>query len=214
MNITIIGVGNVGRALGPRWAELGHTVIYAVRDPESERHAELLARTHNGRAAKVETATAGADVVLIAVPWDAAEAVARGLVLNPFTIVIDATNPLLPAFAGLDPNSTPSGGERMAEWTGAARLIKAFSTTGSANMTNPAYPGAAPAMFLAGDDASAKEVIGQLATAIGFDPVDAGPLFMSRAVEEIALLWIRLAYVHGNGPNIAFALLRRSSPEP
>ena len=209
MNITMIGVGNVGRALGPRWADLGHTITYAVRDPESERHAELLDQTHNGRAATVDAATAGADVVLIAVPWDAAESVARGLTLGPTTIVIDATNPLLPAFAGLDPEAAPSGGERIAEWTGSTRVVKSFSTTGSANMTNPGYPGASPAMLLAGDDASAKEVVAKLAAGVGFEPVDAGPLFMSRALEEMALLWIRLAYVHGNGPNIAFALLRR-----
>lgn len=64
-------------------------------------------------------------------------------------------------------------------------------------------------MFLAGDDAAAKTVVAALAASLGFDPVDVGPLSESRSLEELALLWIRLAYVHGNGPGFAFAILRR-----
>jgi hypothetical protein len=39
--------------------------------------------------------------------------------------------------------------------------------------------------------------------------VDIGRLDRSRALEEIALTWVQLAYARGNGPGIAFALLRR-----
>jgi 8-hydroxy-5-deazaflavin:NADPH oxidoreductase len=209
MKITVIGVGNVGRALGPRWASLGHTVIYGVRDPDADRHAPLVAATRGGKVASVESAIIGADVVLLGVPWSAAESVARSLDVGPNTVVLDATNPLLPGFAGLDPEATPSGGELISRWTGSSRVVKAFSTTGSGNMISAEYANAVPAMFLAGDDADAKSIAASLASSIGFDPIDVGALSASRSLEEVALLWIRLAYVFGHGPNIALSLLRR-----
>ena len=33
MKIGIIGTGNVGSALGTRWAGLGHTVMFGARNP-------------------------------------------------------------------------------------------------------------------------------------------------------------------------------------
>jgi 8-hydroxy-5-deazaflavin:NADPH oxidoreductase len=209
MKITVVGVGNVGRALGPRWASLGHAVTYGVRDPDADRHAPLLASTIGGRVASVESAIIGADGVLLGVPWSAAESVARSLGVGPNTVVLGATNPLLPGFVGLDPGATPSDGELISRWTGSSRVVKAFSTTGSGNMISVEYGNAVPAMFLAGDDADAKLIAAGLASSIGFDPVDVGALSASRSLEEVALLWIRLAYVFGHGPNIAFSLLRR-----
>jgi 8-hydroxy-5-deazaflavin:NADPH oxidoreductase len=209
MNITVIGVGNVGQALGPRWASLGHAVTYGVRDPEADRHGPLLAKTPEGRVVSVENAMIGADVVLLGVPWSAAESVARSLEINSNTVVLDTTNPLLPGFTGLDPLATPSGGELISRWTGSSRVVKAFSTTGSGNMTSADYPNGTPAMFFAGDDVEAKLIAAELASSIGFDPIDVGALSASRSLEEVALLWIRLAYVFGHGPDIALALLRR-----
>jgi 8-hydroxy-5-deazaflavin:NADPH oxidoreductase len=210
MFITVIGVGNVGRALGPRWADLGHVVTYGVRDPEADRHAALLAKTPGGKVESVENAMIGADVAVLAVPWGSAESVARSLEVNPNTVVLDTTNPLLPGFSGLDPQATPSGAELIRRWTGSPRVVKAFSTTGSGNMTSTEYPNATPAMFLAGDDVEAKLIAAELASSIGFDPIDVGGLNAARSLEEVALLWIRLAYVFGHGPDIALALLRRN----
>ncbi|MBI1350013.1 MAG: hypothetical protein GC156_02715 [Actinomycetales bacterium] len=92
---------------------------------------------------------------------------------------------------------------------GSTRVVKAFNTTGSENMTDPDYSGQRPVMLVAGDDAAAKGLTMDLAEGIGFDAVDAGPLAAARDLEHLAMLWIRLAYSLGNGPDIAFSLLRR-----
>ena len=76
-------------------------------------------------------------------------------------------------------------------------------------MANADYGGEKPSMFLCGDDAEAKKVVAGLAAELDFEPVDCGPLNMARSLEQLALLWIRLAYSQGFGPNIAFRLLRR-----
>jgi predicted dinucleotide-binding enzyme len=203
VEIGIIGAGRVGRALGTRWSALGHAVRYGVRDPTEARHDELRAA---GGAPMVTTASGavdGADVVLVSLPWPATEAVTT--TLDPGdAVVIDATNPR--AAGDTDPRS---GAERLAQWTGSDRVVKAFNTTGSANMADPRYPGGAPAMFLAGDDTAACDTVASLAAELGFDPVRTGGLDTAADLEHLATIWIRLAYPLGHGPDLAFALLRR-----
>ncbi len=196
--IAVIGAGRVGTALGRRWAAGGHDVVYGVRDPGADRHAELTATAEPGDA------VAGADVVLVALPWAATEAVLTGLEVGD-AVVLDATNPL----AAGDDDPTASGGERVARWLGSARVVKAFNTTGSANMADPSRYPVAPLLPVAGDDEAAKAVALGLATELGLDAVDVGPLAAARDLEHLAALWIRLAYPLGHGPDIAFALVRR-----
>jgi 8-hydroxy-5-deazaflavin:NADPH oxidoreductase len=64
-------------------------------------------------------------------------------------------------------------------------------------------------MFHAGDDAAAKAIAAQLASDIGFDAVDAGPLANSRFLEMLASFWGTLAYGQKMGREIGFRLLRR-----
>ena len=61
-------------------------------------------------------------------------------------------------------------------------------------------------MPVAGDDSAAKQIAMDLATALGFEAVDAGPLANAHALEEMVRVWIALSQVHGRG--VAFALSR------
>jgi len=64
-------------------------------------------------------------------------------------------------------------------------------------------------MIVCGDDEEAKRVVADLATSMGFEAIDAGPLRIARLLEPLAMLWIHLALVRGMGTGIAFRLLRR-----
>jgi 8-hydroxy-5-deazaflavin:NADPH oxidoreductase len=64
-------------------------------------------------------------------------------------------------------------------------------------------------MFYCGDDASAKKAAAQLASDLGFEPIDAGGLTSARLLEPICMLWIRLAYGQGMGRDFAFRIMRR-----
>jgi len=90
-----------------------------------------------------------------------------------------------------------------------AKVVKAFDTTGANNMANSTYGGGKLMMPVAGDDADAKKTVMGLAADLGFEPIDAGPLAMSRYLEPTAMLWIKLAYAQGMGREFGFALLRR-----
>jgi len=116
---------------------------------------------------------------------------------------------LLPALAGLDVGTTTSGGERVAEWADRCKVVKVFNTTGFNIMANPKFGADRSVMLYCGDDALAKAVAKQLADALGYDPVDAGPLANARYLEPFAMVWIWLALKGGLGRDIAFKLMRR-----
>jgi predicted dinucleotide-binding enzyme len=123
-------------------------------------------------------------------------------------IVIDATNPLAPDMSlAVGPND--SAGETVARLAPGARVVKAFNTTGANNMADSRYGAGKLVMLVAGDDAEAKTTTISLATDLGFEAVDAGPLAMSRHLEPMAMVWIKLAIVQNLGRNFGFALLRR-----
>ncbi len=220
MRIAILGSGNVGGTLGRRWATLGHDVAFGVRDPQRGA-AAVKGGSGDGAlpaGARVTTpadAVRGADVLLLATPWPAVPTALAELGPGALDgiVLLDATNPL---GAGLRLESGPggaSGAEQVQALAPTARVVKVFNTTGFDNMRDPAYNGAASVMFYAGDDAAAKQVAHQLASALGFDAVDAGPLQRARELEHLAVLWISLAMGVGGTPSlgrsIAFQLMRR-----
>jgi hypothetical protein len=202
MRIAIIGAGKVGMALGHGWARDGHDVVFGVRNPAGK---EVLV----GRAAGIAEAVRDAAVVVLATPWDAVDSAVGAAGSLDGKILVDCTNPILPALAGLSVGTTESAAERIAAQVPRARVVKAFNTTGSGNMENPRFGAERLTMFYCGDDAEAKRTVEPLIVTLGFAPVDAGPLQAARYLEPLAMLWIHLAYRMGHGPNIGLQLLRR-----
>jgi len=207
MNIVIAGSGNVGRALAEGWRKAGHGVTFAARDPGGSKAEELKQKGFG--VVPLNGAATSADVIVLAVPWSAVETTIEALGSLAGKILIDTTDPIK-SKRELALGFGDSGGETVARLSSGARVVKAFSTTGAGNMADSQYPGGKLMMAVAGDDASAKEVVMSLVAALGFDPVDTGPLAMSRYLEPLAMLWINLAYTQQLGPDIGFALLRRS----
>jgi hypothetical protein len=210
MKIAIIGIGNVGSALGRRWAAARHDVVFGVRDPAGSKAQSVVREAGPPtRAATVDAAAAFGDVVVLATPFDATEDAIRQAGGLAGKIVVDCTNPLRSDLSGLSVGHTTSAGETVARWAPQARVVKALNTTGAGNMLDPRYPDGTAAMFVCGDDLAAKATVSELVAALGFDVVDAGPLTQARLLEPLAMLWISLAYRQQLGPGIAFRLMRR-----
>ena len=206
MNIVIIGAGNVGRALAVGWKRAHHAVALAVRDPERVDPHE--AKREGVPLVPARNAAQRGDVIVVAVPWDAVPAAIEGVGRLDGKIVIDATNPLTEDFT-LALGHGDSAGEAVARLAKGAHVVKAFNTTGANNMRDSRYPGGRLAMPIAGDDLAAKQTVMTLAADLGFEPVDVGPLTMSRYLEPLAMVWIKLAIAQGRGTDFGFALLQR-----
>jgi predicted dinucleotide-binding enzyme len=190
--VAIIGTGDMGDSMGPRLAGLGYPVVYGTRDADSGKVTQLLARTGKGaRATSAAEAASVADVVLLAVPWPAMETVAQSLGQLKGKIVIDIS---MPSDQGEDGYYVPlletSSAEMIQSWNPGARVVKAFATQGSFVIDNPDAVGGPATIPIASDDREAKEQVARIAAEMGLDPVDAGPLRMSREIEALQRLYM------------------------
>lgn len=209
MTISILGAGNVGMALAHALLRAGQAVTIGVPDPA--RHADAVAAL--GPQATLTTsdeAVERGELVILAVPYPAALAIAQARADWQGRVLVDATNPLAPGLAGLSVGTTTSGAEQVAERAFGARVVKAFNTTGAENMADSRYAQGQPMMPVAGDDAAASQQVMALATLIGFDAIDMGPLSAARYLEPLAMVWIHLAFRQGQGRRFAFARMTRA----
>lgn len=203
--IAILGAGNVGAALARNLAALGERIHFGVPDPARYRDlAEALGAT----IGSVDEAIVDADLVILAVPAASAQEIAAAIPDWQGRILVDATNPLAPGLAGLTIGTTDSAAERIAASARNARVVKCFNVTGAENMADPRALDAGVFMPVAGDDADARMRVLALATRMGFDAVDAGPLRAARYLEPFAMTWIHLAFAAGHGRAWAFSRTR------
>ena len=191
LRIGILGSGNVGGALGRLWTAKGHDVVFGKRGAS------------NREAASSST------VVVLTVPWPAAEEAIRDCGDLAGKILVDCTNPLAPDLKGLTIGLTTSAAEQVAAWAPGAKVVKAFNTIGAIDFGNADFGGVQADGFYCGDDAAAKSVVSGLISDAGMNPVDVGPLRNARLLEPLALLWIDLAVNQKQGAGHAFKLLRR-----
>ncbi len=210
MKIAIIGIGNVGGTLGPAWAKAGHEVIFGVRDPNREKVKTVLENSgQNARTAAVAEAASAAEIVVFATPWSATQDAVQAAGNLDDKLVVDCTNPIAPDLKGLVIGTTTSAAEQVAQWAQGARVVKAFNTTGSGNMTNPLYGSQPVTIFICGDDQESRETVARLAEDIGLDACITGPLYHARYFEPMAMLWVDMAYLQGKGPDFAYKILKR-----
>ena len=189
--IGIIGAGNVGSALQRGLSRAKHDV-QAVGSDKTE----------------VRKTAEWADVVLLAVPFGALDDVAGTIasVVKGKT-VIDVTNALTKDMS-LALGYTTSGAEELQKKLSDARVVKAFNTQFAQHMDSGRLGDQRLSVFVAGDDADAKRTTMDLATSIGFDAIDAGPLTNARLLEPLGYLNIQLGYVLGLGTQIGLKLVR------
>jgi 8-hydroxy-5-deazaflavin:NADPH oxidoreductase len=211
MEISIIGAGDVGGTLGRIWVKKGHHLMFGVRNLQSHNVLNLIRSINSSvKVGTIGEAASFADVIVLAIPWIAVEETIKSAGDLSGKILIDPTNPVNADLTGLIIESSTSAAEEIAKWAQGSKVVKAFNSIGAKTLDNLQFGLVRADAFICGDDFKSKTVVKKLATEIGFDTVDAGPLINARVLEYLALLWIQLAYSRQMGPNIAFKLLTRA----
>ena len=209
MDIAVIGPGRVGCALASRASSAGHHVHAGVRDLHGDTARAVQREVPGAAVTQVEDAVAHASLVLLTVPFGAAEQAVRAVGDFDGRILVDCTNPVGPGITHA--LGTRSGAETIAEAAHGARVVKAFNVYGVENLADPDFGHASVrgALPLAGDDDEARATVASLATDMGWEPVDVGPLTRALDLEHLALLWIWMARGRGDDPHFVWARLRR-----
>lgn len=210
MHITFIGCGRVGAPLADQLQRLGHTVVLAARDPESDSVRQAQARNPALQSAELEAGVRGADVVFLATPFSAGARIVPQLAdALAGKVLIDCTNPVGPGLThGL--GSARSGSQTLQDLAPEAKVVKAFTIYGFENFENTpaARDDLRPAMMFCGDDAAARSVAAGLIDQLGWEPVDVGGLDQALHLEHMTLLWVRMVRVTGHSPRLVWAALR------
>ncbi|GLU55745.1 NADPH-dependent F420 reductase [Dyadobacter frigoris] len=169
----IIGFGKIGQALAKAFARKGIEVSVATtRAPE--RFASDAATIGPTIIPTTLTEAVKADIIFLAVRFDAHPDVAKALPTWQGKTIVDVTNAY-----GVSPEQLggqPSGRVVAQAFTG-GKLVKGFNHLGAAVLEqDPAVQGGRRVVFLASDDDDAATQISALADNLGFSPVQLGGL--------------------------------------
>jgi NADPH-dependent F420 reductase len=206
MKVTIIGAGNMGRAIGTRLLAGGHDVQLIDRDPDE---ADALAQELGGsaRGSGPDDAIDG-DVVVLAMYYpgekDAAAQYADRL---RDKVVVEISNPV--DTETWDRLATPEGTSAAEEIAGVlegARVVKAFNTTFANTLVEGEVDGQQLDVLIAGDDDEAKRQVKELAESGGVRVIDTGPLKRAQQLEQLGFLHISLQEPLGTGYRSTFKL--------
>ena len=203
MNITILGTGNMAKGLASVFAAGGYDVTLGSRDAaKAKETAKALGARVKGDS--LAAAASKADVVVLAVPFDAAAetiAAAGGLAGK---ILVDISNPLTPDYMGLTVGHSTSAAEEIQKLAPKAKVVKAFNTVFASVLQGGGKIGkTAVTVFVAGDDEAANKTVEAISTKSGFVVLQSGGLKVARYLEPVAGLNIVLGYGKGHGTDIA-----------
>jgi NADPH-dependent F420 reductase len=193
------GTGPQGKGLGYRWARHGHSVVLGSRSAERAEAAagEIRERLPEAsvRGAANADALEGADVVVLAVPYDGHDELVAGLAGGlAGKTVVSCVNPLgfdKQGPYGLDVER--SAAEAAAAIAPDAHVVGAFHHVSAPSLWGDAEFLDHEDVLVCGDDADAKAVAIELARAVtGRDGVDAGRLRLARQLEPLTAVLISI----------------------
>ena len=191
-NITIIGTGNMARAIGTLAVAGGNTVEVMGRD--RSKAADLAKALGGGATAGKWGAVPAGDIVIAALLYDGVVPVVveYGDALAGKAI-IDISNPFNAAADGLAiPEDTSVAQEAAKAAPASASVFKAFNTI----FRHVLEKGRPLDVLIAGDNAQAKADVEAFIESLGLRPLDVGGLKMAHWLEGMGLLTVGLA---GNG---------------
>jgi len=199
-SISIIGTGNMARAIGVLAVAGGNTVEVIGRD---QSKATDLAKALGGSATTGEWgAVPAGDIVIVALLYaNVVPVVAQYGNALAGKIIVDISNPFNSAADGLAiPDSTSIAQEVAKAAPASASVVKAFNTI----FGHVLEKGRPLDVFIAGDNAQAKARVEAFIESLGLRPLDTGGLKMAHWLEGAGLVVMGLAR-HGVG-NWNFAL--------
>ncbi|WP_408099238.1 NADPH-dependent F420 reductase [Peredibacter sp. HCB2-198] len=184
MKVGIIGAGNIAQAVAKQLTRINVDVVLSnSRGPESLLKLVKELGPHTCAGTVVEAAKA--EIVVLAVPWSKVPEALKQVPSWEGRILIDTTNPVeVPSFRTADLHGKTSS-EIVASLAIDARVVKTMNTLQPEILgADPRKEGGRRVLFMSGDDAVAKELVGDLLDEMGFSVFDLGDLKHGGALHQ------------------------------
>jgi predicted dinucleotide-binding enzyme len=187
-SISIIGTGNMARAIGALAVAGGNSVEVIGRD---QSKAADLAKTLGGATTGEFGAVPAGDIVIVALGYaNVVPVVTQYGNALAGKVIIDISNPFNSAADGLAiPDDTSIAQEVAKAAPASASVVKAFNTV----FGHVLKEGRTLDVFFAGDDARAKASLSDFIASLGLRPLDVGGLNMAHWLEGTGLVLMGLA---------------------
>ena len=215
MKIGVLGTGMVGKAIGSKLVQLGHSVKMGSRTSTNEKAAEWV-KANGSNASQgtfAEVASFGEILFNCTSGMAALEALKLAGASNMNgKILIDVSNPL-DFSKGMPPSlsvcNTDSLGEQIQRAFPQVKVVKSLNTLNCNLMVNPDLLPGSHDIFVSGNDPAAKAKVTEILKG-GFgwkSVIDLGDITTARGTEMILPLWVRLMGAFQN-PNFNIKIVR------
>jgi 8-hydroxy-5-deazaflavin:NADPH oxidoreductase len=188
-SISIIGTGNMARAIGALAVAGGNTVEVIGRD--RSKAADLATTLGDSTTTGEFGAAPAGDIVIVALRYaDVVPVVTQYGNALADKVIVDISNPFNADADGLALPADTSIAQEVAKAAPAgARVVKAFNTV----FGHVLEKGRTLDVFMAGDDAQAKARVSEFIASLGLRPLDVGGLTMAHWLEGTGLVLMGLA---------------------
>jgi len=193
-NISIIGTGDMARAIGALAVGGGNTVEIIGRN--QSKAADLAEALGGGATTGQFGAVPAGDIVVVALTYaNVVPVVTQYGEALAGKVIVDISNPFNAAADGLAVAVGTSVAQEAAKVAPAsASVVKAFNTV----FGHVLKEGRTLDVFIAGDDTRAKNDVAELISSLGLRPLDVGALNMAHWLEGTGVVVMGLAR-HGVG---------------
>jgi predicted dinucleotide-binding enzyme len=189
MQITILGHGNMGSAIGKNLEVAGNDVTYYTSKDEADTFG---------------------DIIILAVPYAALDSLVEkyGQQLAG-KVVVDITNPVdFQTWDGLEVPSDSSAAQQLQKKLPDSHVLKAFNTNFAATLQNAVIGTDKTTVLVAGDSQEAKQILQSALSDSPLQVIDAGSLKRARELEATGFLEMTLAARKQISWNGGFAVIR------
>src|SRR5262245_25564851 len=199
MKIGVLGTGMVGTTLASKLVALGHEVKLGSREANSPKASAWTAKAGKGASqGKLEDAAKFGEIVFNctagAGTLEALRAAGKANLRDK--VLVDVSNPL-EFVGGAARLMTPPGvslGEQVQKEVPETKAVKALNTVNGNTMVAPERVGGESDLFIAGNDAGAKERVTALLRDFGWKRIhDLGGIAAARGMEAYLLFWLAVS---------------------
>jgi NADPH-dependent F420 reductase len=190
------GTGPAGGGLARRLAAAGHTVTIGSRDHDRAKSAVASLGIEGLLAAENDEACKAGEIIVFAVPWEGAEALARkNATLLAGKVVISMANAVVFIDGRPQPIFPQSGSVALAVQLAApqARVVAALHHVPAHDLGAGEFAD----VLVCADDRDARHVVADLLAGLdGLTAVEAGDLGLSSAVEAFTAVLLSVNRIH------------------